>query len=171
MRRSKIQLGLAWVLSVATFGCGGVGDGSLDPDAIPSTPAALRFDGAEMTASDESAAWLATGTSRLISTSGRGVSCANQGGELPESGEIRVSVRLPSNARTGDIFELPSDAPMGEGAGAGLSIMGNVTFSFGEGVIVVDERSEERVIVRLDVTSPDGSKSARGQVSSPFCAD
>lgn len=171
MVRSGIKVQSAWMAAFVIFGCGGGGDGAVDPDAIPRAPAELRFDDLEATASSETASWLASGSPRLIVASGVGVSCANPIGSPPGSGEIRLSVRLPSDARSGDIFELPTDAPTGEGAGAGLSIMDNVTFSFRQGLIVVDERSEDRVSVRIDVVSSDGTKSARGQISGPFCLD
>ncbi len=150
-------------------GCGSDFEGPKSPDEIPDTPAEFRFDDLRMVVGEDVASWAASSSPSLVISTGGGISCDDRIGTPLTEEEIGLSVALPIGAQTGDVFELPSNAPPGEGARASIGIEGNVSFSFGRGMIVVDERTEEHVTVRLDVSSPDGTKRARGAVSAPFC--
>src|SRR5690554_2074510 len=147
-------LAAAILFSVMVPGCDSTWQGPKSPDEIPDTPAELRFDGIEVTASSDTASWLAPGNPRLVITAGTEVSCEERVGQLG-AGEIRLSVGVPDDARSGDVFELPSDAPTGEGPRVSISIEGNVSFRFDRGMIVIDERTDEHLSIRLDVSSPD----------------
>lgn len=167
---SHVKMRVAVIcLGAMVAGCAPASQGPKSPDEIPDTPAELRFDDIEVTVSGDTAAWLSSSTPRLLVNAARDASCEQRGGALPLEGEINLSIDLPDDAKSGDVYELPSMASPGAGPGASMGIEGNVSFSFGRGMIVVDERTEERVTIRLDVSSPDGTKRARGAVSAPFC--
>lgn len=159
------------VIGVVASACSSTAQLAKSPEEIPDTPAELLFNGLEVRASDDASALLAITTPRLFITAAPNASCEHVGGDLAKDGEITLSVDLPSDAEAGDVYELPSDAPPGTGPGASIGIVGNHSFSFGHGLIVVDERTDEVVKVRIDLASPDGTKKARGAVTAPFCPD
>lgn len=166
---SRDLLAVLIVFGVIATGCDPASEGPKSPDEIPDTPAELVFDELVVEVGDDVASWAASSSPSLVVSSGGGISCDDLFGFPLTGEEIGLSVAVPIDAQAGDVYELPSSAPPGEGARASIGIEGNVSFSFGQGMIVVDERTDERVAIRLDVSSPDGTKRARGAVSAPFC--
>lgn len=168
---------LKLLAAIAIFGGGGGCDATAQlaksPEEIPDTPAELQFEDVQEIVGDETLSRFAQSSPSIVVTAFPGAGCDGPPGPFLNPGEIELSIAIPSDAKTGDVFELPSEARPGEGARAAVATMFEQkhSFSFGHGLIVVDERTDEVVKVRIDLASPDGTKKARGAVTAPFCPD
>ena len=134
-------------------------------DATSAAPP--RFDDETGSASSGAASWLSPSAPTLTIAARDGISCEDQTGD-PNTEGARLSVGLPATVTSGDSFNL-EDLGATEGVSVFVSVAGNRSFRFSRGWIVMDERDDEQVSLRIDVTSSDGTKSARGAVIAPFC--
>jgi hypothetical protein len=148
----------------------GCGDGSSDilpPDEIPHTVAEFRFDEQTGSASAGTASWLSPSSPTLLTGAGPEVSCDRRSGDT-QADEVRLTVFLPATSSAGDVIDL-EDTDSDDGGTVSVSVAGNISYRIRRGWVVVDERNDEQVSLRIDAASSDGTKSVRGAVVAPFC--
>src|SRR5690606_13769496 len=130
---SRDLLAVLIVFGLIATGCFTSSEMPKPLDEIPDAPAELVFDDLFVEVGDDVASWAASSSASLVVSSGVGISCDDLFGFPLTGEEIGLSVAVPIDAQAGDVYELPSSAPPGEGARASIGIEGNVSFSFGQG--------------------------------------
>ena len=165
---------IAFAASVTMLaGCSSASNIAKSPEEIQDMPAELQFEDVHVTVGDETASWLSQSSPKIVVAAFPGAGCDGPPAPSLKNGEIELAVSIPWDAKAGDVFELPSDPLLANGAGAGIATMFEQkhSFSFSRGLVVVDELTDERVKIRIDLASADGTKKARGTLTAPFCPD
>jgi hypothetical protein len=158
---------LALIAVALATGCGEGSSSILPPDQIPHTVAEFRFDDQRGNASAGTASWLSPSSPNLLVAAGPEVSCERRSGDT-QADEVRLGVSLPGTVSAGDVIDLETAEP-NYGGRVSVSIAGNESYRIRRGWVVVDERSDQQVSLRIDAASSDGTKSVRGAVVAPFC--
>jgi hypothetical protein len=158
---------LALIAVALATGCGEGSSSILPPEQIPHTVAEFRFDGQTGSASAGTASWLSPSSPSLVTAAGPEVSCERQSGDTQADG-VGLDVILRETVASGDQINLEDYGRL-DGVSVAVVVAGNHSYRFGRGWVVVDERNDQQVSLRIDAASSDGTKSVRGAVVAPFC--